>query len=186
MPCGVERAVQGRIENRTVVDRHDRVAVGRGEADAQFAIAAAAGMDGDAPPPGAVRIDQRRRPRIRCRHVQAYRPRSGVSRRDRPRAANAGWRSRRSRRNIDRTAGSAPRWRDRSATAAGGRDDRRPAATSTVSPPSAYGTNTVSPLGQGDAVAAVADMIDDEMLVPALATARADEEFDVAVAARDR
>ncbi len=57
--AGVERAVQGRIENRTVVDRDDGVAAGRGKPDAPFAIAAATGVDGDAPPAGAVRIDEK-------------------------------------------------------------------------------------------------------------------------------
>jgi hypothetical protein len=51
--------VQGRIENRTILDRHNGVAVGGGEACPQLAIAAAAGMDGDAPAAGAVGVEQR-------------------------------------------------------------------------------------------------------------------------------
>ena len=50
--------MQRRVENRTILDRNDRVAVGRGEADTQLAIVAAAGMDGDAPAAGAVGIDE--------------------------------------------------------------------------------------------------------------------------------
>ena len=48
--------------------------------------------------------------------------------------------------------------------AAGGRDAPATGSTSTVSPPSVYGTNTVWPPAKRDAVAAMADMIDDEAL----------------------
>ncbi len=55
---GVERAAQAWIENRTIIDRDDGVAAGGGETDPQLAIAAAAGMNGDAPASGAVGVDQ--------------------------------------------------------------------------------------------------------------------------------
>jgi len=59
-PRGVERAAQARIEDRTFRYRDDGMAVGGGESGAQFAIAAAAGVDGDAAAAGAVGVDQRR------------------------------------------------------------------------------------------------------------------------------
>ena len=59
-PSGLERAVEMRVENRTAVDRHDVVRIGRREADIEHVVGAEPRVEGDAATAGAVGIDQRR------------------------------------------------------------------------------------------------------------------------------
>ena len=57
-PRRIKRAAQAGIEDRAILDRDNRVAVGRGKTGAQRAVAIASGMDGDAAAAGAVGIDE--------------------------------------------------------------------------------------------------------------------------------
>ena len=112
-----------RVEDRAAIDRDDVVRAGRGKADLEHIVRAHPGVQGDA---AAAERHGRRpaaRPRSRFRPAPASRPRCRASRRDSARSPSAGSRSRRRRRNADRTARSVPGWRARPRPGAGGRDD---------------------------------------------------------------
>ena len=180
-PRGVQRAVQAGIEDRAGVDRDNGVAAGGGEADAQFAVAAAARMRGDAAPARAMGVDE-----IIDRTFDM-----GVRERiDHDSALPCPIRARLPVLDGAAAAGAKIRAERRDPLSARGVDTQQDPAIGMIGDRTGFdgfaaervGHEHGVSAGKCHAVAAMADVIDDRRS----ATARADEEFDIAVAARDR